>query len=357
MTELNDLPIRDSLKGRTPYGAPQLHVPVALNVNENTHEIPEDILIDIISRLAESLREINRYPDREFTNLRSSLAAYLGNSLSEENLWAANGSNEVLQQIFMAFGGPGRKALTFSPTYSMYSLIAQSTDTQYIEEARDSRYELSVDSVVSAIKKHNPDIVLICSPNNPTGTPVDLAVIEAAYDATNGILVIDEAYAEFSLNDNSALSLLDGRERLLISRTMSKAFSFAGARVGYLAADAAVCDAMRLVRLPYHLSALTQAAAEAALSHSARMLATVADIRDQRDRLYVALQDIGLDPYRSDANFILVGGIANPDETWQALLDRGILVRNVGIPNTLRITAGTEAETTAVIEAITEILS
>jgi histidinol-phosphate aminotransferase len=357
MTELNDLPIRDRLKGRTPYGAPQLHVPVALNVNENTHEIPEDILIDIISRLAQSLREINRYPDREFTNLRSSLAAYLGNSLSEENLWAANGSNEVLQQIFMAFGGPGRKALTFSPTYSMYSLIAQSTDTQYIEEARDSRYELSVDSVVSAIQNHNPDIVIICSPNNPTGTPVELAVIEAAYAATNGILVIDEAYAEFSLNENSALSLLDGRERLLISRTMSKAFSFAGARVGYLAADAAVCDAMRLVRLPYHLSALTQAAAEAALSHSARMLATVADIRDQRDRLYVALQDIGLDPYRSDANFILVGGIANPNETWQALLDRGILVRNVGIPNTLRITAGTEAETTAVIEAITEILS
>lgn len=357
MTELNDLPIRDSLKGRTPYGAPQLHVPVALNVNENTHEIPEDILIDIISRLAQSLREINRYPDREFTNIRSSLAAYLGNSLSEENLWAANGSNEVLQQIFMAFGGPGRKALTFSPTYSMYSLIAQSTDTQYIEEARDSRYELSVDSVVSAIKKHNPDIVLICSPNNPTGTPVELAVIEAAYTATNGILVIDEAYAEFSLNENSALSLLKGRERLLISRTMSKAFSFAGARVGYLAADAAVCDAMRLVRLPYHLSALTQAAAEAALSHSARMLATVADIRDQRDRLYVALQDIGLDPFRSDANFILVGGIANPTVTWQALLDRGILVRNVGIPNTLRITAGTEAETTAVIEAITEILS
>ena len=357
MTELNDLPIRESLKERTPYGAPQLHVPVALNVNENTHEIPEDILIDIISRLAESLREINRYPDREFTNLRSSLASYLGHSLSEANLWAANGSNEVLQQIFMAFGGPGRKAITFSPTYSMYSLIAQSTDTEYIEEARDSRYELTVDLVVAAIKKHKPDIVIICSPNNPTGTPVDLAVIEAAYAATDGILVVDEAYAEFSLNENSALSLLAGRERLLISRTMSKAFSFAGARVGYLAADPAVCDAMRLVRLPYHLSALTQAAAEAALTHSRRMLATVANIRDQRDRLYVALQDIGLDPYRSDANFILVGGIANPEQTWQALLDRGILVRNVGIPNSLRITAGTEAETTAVIQAITEILS
>ena len=357
MTELNDLPIRESLKGRTPYGAPQLHVPVALNVNENTHEISEDILIDIISRLAQSLREINRYPDREFTALRESLANYLGHSLTAENLWAANGSNEVLQQIFMAFGGPDRTALSFTPTYSMYSLIAQSTDTKYIEVERENRFELSVDFVAAAIKKHKPDIVLICSPNNPTGTPVELAVIEAAYEATEGVLVIDEAYAEFSLNENSALSLLPGRERLLISRTMSKAFSFAGARVGYLAADPAVCDAMRLVRLPYHLSALTQAAAEAALSHSPRMLATVSEIRDQRDRLYVALQDLGLDPYRSDANFILVGGIGNPEKIWQDLLDRGILVRNVGIPNTLRITAGTEAETTAVIQAITEILA
>jgi histidinol-phosphate aminotransferase len=183
-----------------------------------------------------------------------------------------------------------------------------------------------------------------------------LAVIEAAYDACAGILIVDEAYSEFSLNENTALSLLNGRPRLVVSKTMSKAFAFAGARLGYLAADAAVCDAMRLVRLPYHLSALTQAAAEAALSHSEELLETVADIRDQRDRLYVALQDLGLDPYRSDANFILVGGIENPKEIWQKLLDLGILVRDVGIPNTLRISAGTQAETTAVIEALTELL-
>lgn len=356
MAELNDLPIRDSLKGRAPYGAPQLHVPVALNVNENTHEISEPILVDIISRLAIALKEINRYPDREFTQLRVALAKYLGHGLNETQLWAANGSNEVLQQIFMAFGGPGRKALSFSPTYSMYSLIASSTDTSYLEVQRPERYELSSELVVDAIKKHQPDITIICSPNNPTGTPVSLDVIEAAYEATQGVLVVDEAYAEFSLNDDSALSLLVGRERLLISRTMSKAFAFAGARVGYLAADAAVCDAMRLVRLPYHLSALTQAAAEAALAHSQEMLGTVEEIREQRDRLYVALQDIGLDPYRSDANFILVGGLENPDEMWTSLLERGILVRNVGIANTLRITVGTEAETTAVISAISELL-
>ena len=356
MTELNDLPIRDSLRGRTPYGAPQLHVPIALNVNENTHEISEDILVDIIQRIAVSLRDINRYPDREFTALRELLATYVGHNLTAENIWAANGSNEILQQMFMAFGGPGRKALSFSPTYSMYSLIAQSTDTQYLEVPRLERYEIDVDLVTRAIAEHKPDIVIVCSPNNPTGTPVELQVIEAAYAATDGILVVDEAYSEFSLNENSSLSLLKGRPRLVVSKTMSKAFAFAGARLGYLAADAAVCDAMRLVRLPYHLSALTQAAAEAALTHSTQMLATVADIRDQRDRFYVAMQDLGLDPYRSDANFVLVGGVANPTKTWQDLLDRGILVRDIGIPNTLRITAGTESETTAVIEALTELL-
>jgi histidinol-phosphate aminotransferase len=356
MTELNDLPIRDRLRGRTPYGAPQLHVPIALNVNENTHEISEDILLDVIRNIAESLKDINRYPDREFTALRELLAVYLGHGIKADNVWAANGSNEILQQLFMAFGGPGRKALSFSPTYSMYSLIAQSTDTQYVEVPRLERYEIDVDLVTSAIKQHKPDIILICSPNNPTGTPVSLEVIEAAYSATEGILLVDEAYSEFSLNENSALSLLEGRPRLVVSRTMSKAFAFAGARLGYLAADEAICDAMRLVRLPYHLSALTQAAAEAALTHSKQMLATVADIRDQRDRLYVAMQDLGLDPYRSDANFVLVGGIPDPKKTWQDLLDRGILVRDIGIPNTLRITAGTEAETTAVIAALTDLL-
>lgn len=356
MTELNDLPIRDSLRGRTPYGAPQLHVPIALNVNENTHEISEDILVDIIQRIAVSLRDINRYPDREFTTLRELLAKYVGHEMNAQNVWAANGSNEILQQLFMAFGGPGRKALSFSPTYSMYSLIAQSTDTQYIEVPRLERYEIDADLVTRAIAEHKPDIVIICSPNNPTGTPVELAVIEAAYEAAEGIVVVDEAYSEFSLNENSALSLLEGRPRLVVSKTMSKAFAFAGARLGYLASDAAVCDAMRLVRLPYHLSALTQAAAEAALTHSNQMLATVADIRDQRDRLYVAMQDLGLDPYRSDANFVLVGGIPNPTKTWQDLLDRGILVRDIGIPNTLRITAGTESETTSVIQALTELL-
>jgi histidinol-phosphate aminotransferase len=356
VTELSDLPIRDSLKGRTPYGAPQLHVPIALNVNENSHRIPEEVAIDVVSRLAEAVLNINRYPDREFLALREKLATYLGHNLTAEQLWAANGSNEVIQQIFQAFGGPGRKALSFKPTYSMYSLIALGADTGYLEVDRAERYELTPELIRQAIEEHQPDIVMLCSPNNPTGTPLSLSCVEAAYEATNGIVVVDEAYAEFSHGqEDSVISLLPGRPRLLVSRTMSKAFAFAGARLGYLAADPAVVDALRLVRLPYHLSAFTQAAAEAALDHSEAMLGTVADIQVQRDRLLMELAEMGYDPYRSDANFVLFAGVEDPNAMFEALLARGILVRNVGIPNTLRVTAGTEAETTVFLTALEEL--
>ena len=356
MTELSDLPIRDSLKGRTPYGAPQLHVPIALNVNENSHRIPEVVALDVVARLAAAVININRYPDREFTLLREKLASYLGFGLTKEQLWAANGSNEVIQQIFQAFGGPGRKALGFKPTYSMYSLIALGADTDYIEVDRAERYELTPELIREAIAEHQPNIVMLCSPNNPTGTPLSLSCIEAAYEATDGIVVVDEAYAEFSHGqEQSAISLLPGRPRLLVSRTMSKAFAFAGARLGYLAADPALVDALRLVRLPYHLSAFTQAAAEAALDHSSEMLATVADIQVQRDRLLVELAALGYDPYRSDSNFVLFAGVEDPNAMFEALLARGILVRNVGIPNTLRVTAGTADETTAFLEALAEL--
>ena len=360
MANLENLPIRDDLKGRKPYGAPQLAVPVALNVNENTHRIPEEVAVDIIGRLAAAVLDINRYPDREFLSLRSALANYLGADLKAENIWAANGSNEVLQHIFQAFGGPGRSSLGFGPTYSMYGLIAQGTGTTYADASRLDRYELSPELIREAILEHKPNIVMLCSPNNPTGTPLSLSCIEAAYEAvtqaTGGVVVVDEAYAEFGGNTEvSAINLLEGRERLLISRTMSKAFAFAGARVGYLAADPAVIDALRLVRLPYHLSAFTQAAAEAALDHSSEMLATVADIQVQRDRLLVELEALGYDPYRSDANFVLFAGVKDPNAMFEALLARGILVRNVGIPNTLRVTAGTPEETTAFLEALAEL--
>ncbi len=350
MASLEDLPIRDDLRGRKPYGAPQLNVPVALNVNENTHRIPEEVAIDVVAAIAAALIDINRYPDREFTNLRAALATYLGDGMKEENLWAANGSNEVLLQIFQAFGGPNRKALGFGPTYSMYSLLALTTGTQYVDAPRGQKFELSSELVVEAIAKHQPSIILLCSPNNPTGTPLSLSVIEAAYEATDGIIVVDEAYAEFGSGE-SAISLLEGRPRLLISRTMSKAFAFAGARLGYLAADSAAIDALRLVRLPYHLSAFTQAAATAALKHSALMLKTVEDIRYQRDRMSLELAELGFEVFRSEANFLLFSGLKDSAKAFEQLLAQGVLVRNVGIPHTLRVTAGTEAETSKFLAA------
>jgi histidinol-phosphate aminotransferase len=268
-------------------------------------------------------------------------------------VWAANGSNEVLQQILQAFGGPGRSVLGFPPTYSMHSIIAAGTGTKWISAERDADYGLSPETVVRAIRESTPDIVFLCSPNNPTGTPLHIETIEAAYDATDGMVVVDEAYAEF-IPDGipQATSLLPGRERLIVSRTMSKAFAFAGARLGYLAADPAVSDALRLVRLPYHLSALTQAAAVAALRHAPEMLAMVDDIRNQRDRMIRELPALGYTPHESWANFVLFGGVTDPNLVFEQLLAEGIIIRDIGIPNHLRVSAGTEYETTAFLDAL-----
>lgn len=353
MASLADLPIRSDLRGLSPYGAPQRSVRYALNVNENTHPIPEAVASSVVTALAEAVLHANRYPDREFTALRESLAGYLGHGVTAENVWAANGSNEILQQLLQAFGGPGRSVLGFPPTYSMYPILARGTGTQWIAGERDEGYGLSPQTAVRAIEQHRPDLVFFCSPNNPTGTPLPIETIMAAYDATDGMVVVDEAYAEFAPSGApTALSLLDGRERLVVSRTMSKAFAFAGVRLGYLAADAAVTDALRLVRLPYHLSALTQAAATAALAHAGELLANVEDIKGQRDRLLAELPELGFPVLPSWTNFVLFGGVDDPQAAFEALLERDILIRDVGIPHHLRVTAGTQAETTAFLAAM-----
>jgi len=357
VTSLDQLPLRDDLRGKKPYGAPMLDVPVTLNVNENTHPVPSAVRESIVAAVGDALESINRYPDREFTALREALAGFVSTqssvSVHSDQVWAANGSNEVLQRVLQAFGGPGRSVLGFPPTYSMHPIIAEATGTKWVTAERDAEFAISPETAVAAIEHHNPNVVFFCAPNNPTGTGVSLETIEAAYDATDGIVLVDEAYIEFAPDAYpSAISLLARRERLLISRTMSKAFAFAGARVGYLVADPAVIDALRLVRLPYHLSALTQAAAVAALGHSDIMLAMVDDIRAQRDRLLHELPARGYPVTQSVANFVLFSGVTNPQETFQGLLDHGVLVRDVGIANSLRVTAGTEAETTAFLEAL-----
>jgi histidinol-phosphate aminotransferase len=352
-TALDDLPIRDDLRGQTPYGAPQKHVRIQLNVNENTHPIPEDVALDIQAALATAIRTVNRYPDREFTVLRESLANYLGHGLKAQNIWAANGSNEILQQFLQAFGGPGRSVLGFRPTYSMHSIIASGTGTRWIGAERDDEFRISPETAVAAIERERPDVVFLCSPNNPTGTPLHLDTIVAAYEATDGMVLVDEAYAEFAPAAlPTALTLLPGRPRLVVTRTMSKAFAFAGARVGYLGADPAVTDAMRLVRLPYHLSAFTQAAAVAALAHTAEMLAMVDDIKAQRDRLLVELPRLGFPVHESWANFVLFGGVANPHALFEALLENDIIIRDLAIDGHLRVTAGTEAETTEFLDVL-----
>jgi histidinol-phosphate aminotransferase len=352
---LEDLPIRKDLRGLEPYGAPQLDVPVQLNVNENTFGIPESVALAIVERVARATLSLNRYPDREFLELRAGLAGFLGTGLTEKQVWAANGSNEILQQFFTAFGGPDKKAISFGPTYSMYPNIARGTLTPYQELDREPGFELSPDYLTTQISKAKPDVVILCTPNNPTGNSISLEAIVAAYDSFDGMLLVDEAYQEFS-SQESAVTLLPGRQRLVISRTMSKAFAFAGARLGYLAADESVVDAMRIVRLPYHLSALTQAAAIAAIEHAPALLANVDQIKLQRDRIIKAVSDFGLQPHQSDANFVLVSGILDPEKIFQKLLERGVLIRNTGIPNSLRITAGTEAETTKLLAELALVL-
>lgn len=361
LERLSRLPIRENLRGLRPYGAPQIDVPILLNVNENTHGVPEDVRSAIVEAVQEAVGGLNRYPDREFTLLREHLASYLGHELTADNIWAANGSNEVLQHILLAFGGPGRTAIGFPPTYSMYPLLAGSTGTEYITGTRQDNFDLDARSTADQVAATGANIVFLCSPNNPTGTALSLEVVAEVYEAgeaAQAIIIVDEAYAEFSHTGTpSALELLPGRERLIVSRTMSKAFALAGARLGYLAAAPEIADALRLVRLPYHLSAITQATAVAALTHSAKLLANVDEIKRQRDRIVAGLSGMGLPVAPSDSNFVLFGGIEDPHAVWQGLLDAGVLIRDVGIPHHLRVTAGTQEETTAFLTTLESLIS
>lgn len=354
MTEIRlaDLPLRDNLRGRSPYGAPQIAVPVRLNTNENPHPPSPELVDDVAASVRAVAGELHRYPDRDATELRSDLAAYVtavtGVSITYENVWAANGSNEILQQLLQAFGGPGRTAVGFVPSYSMHPIIADGTQTRWIEAVRSDDFSLDLDRAVAAIRAEQPDVVFVTSPNNPTGQSVSTAGLRRLLDAmTVGMLIVDEAYAEFS-DRPSAVTLLDDYPgRLIVSRTMSKAFAFAGGRLGYLVAAPAVIDAVLLVRLPYHLSALTQAAARAALRHADQTLASVAALAGERDRVATALREIGYQVVPSDANFILFGGFVDAPAAWRRYLEDGVLIRDVGIPGFLRVTIGLPAENDA----------
>ncbi|MDR2988358.1 MAG: histidinol-phosphate transaminase [Nocardiopsaceae bacterium] len=353
----SDPPLRRDLRGRAAYGAPQIAATVRLNTNENPFSPSATLVQEIAAAAAAEAASLNRYPDRDAAGLRRDLAAYLGHGLGMEHIWAANGSNEIIQQLYQAFGGPGRSSLGFEPSYSMHSIIAQATGTRWISGSRDEDFGLDPERAVAAVAETRPDLVFLTSPNNPTGTALSLAVIEQVCAVAPGMVIVDEAYAEFARDrQGTALTLLPRFPRMVVVRTMSKAFALAGARVGYLAADPAVVAGLQIVRLPYHLSALTQAAARAALAHSDELLSAVSAIRDERDELIRWLRGRGLTVADSHTNFVLFGTFSDRHAVWQGLLDHGVLIREVGPAGWLRVSIGTPAENDAFRAAVEAVL-
>ena len=350
--------VRDDLVGRQPYGAPQLDVPIRLNVNENPFPPSEQLANAIAAAAGQAATSLNRYPDREALALRESLARYLareaGAELTAAQVWAANGSNEVMLHLLQAYGGPGRTVVTFTPTYSMYPDYCRDTFTRFRTVPRTADYAVDRAAVDQAIDGQ-PDIVVMCSPNNPTGTVLDPDVLGYLLHHFSGLVVVDEAYAEFRpRHSHSAVPLVASYPNLVVTRTMSKAFSCAGLRLGYAAAGKEIVDGCRLVRLPYHLSAVTQAVALAALQHTDELLAHVDLLRDERDRQHDWLVSAGYDVARSGANFLMFGRFTDPHAVWQQLLDRGVLVRETGPEGFLRVSIGTPEENEAFRQALPE---
>jgi histidinol-phosphate aminotransferase len=358
--DLADLPLRPDLVGRSPYGAPQLDVPYRLNTNENPYPPPPELVADIVRSAETAATRLHRYPDRDAVALRTALADYLragtGVPLTTANLWAANGSNEILQQLLQAFGGVGRSALGFEPSYSMHPIIASGTRTEWVPAPRRPDFGLDVAEAVRIVTERRPDVTFVTSPNNPTGQSLPLADLRTLVAAAPGLVVVDEAYVEFSAQPSAVALLAEFPAKLIVSRTMSKAFAFAGGRLGYLAAAPAFVDALQLVRLPYHLAALTQAAALAALRHADQTLASVAKLVTERDRVMAALTGLGYDVVPSDANFVLFGTFPDARAAWESYLDKGVLIRDVGIARHLRVTIGLPAENDAFLLASKEII-
>lgn len=357
------LPIRDDLRDEHPYGAPQLDVAVRLNTNENPYALPDVVVNEIRHEISRIAMGLNRYPDRDAVEVRASLASYLATQgapgLTVNQVWAANGSNEIIQQLFMAFGGRNRSAIGFVPSYSMHSNIARSTQTAWVDGERGSGFSLSAESIVAQATRASANLIFLTSPNNPTGTSLDPTIIQVVAAAMpSALIVVDEAYGEFLRERaKSALGLLSQAKNVVVSRTMSKAFGLAGARVGYLVADDSVVSAIQLVRLPYHLGAHTQSIALVALRHAPLLLENVERIKEQRDRIVAELTAMGLVPEPSDANFVLFGGLSDGAKVWSALVERGVLVRDVGLAGMLRVTAGTLEETTIFLDSLRAIIN
>ena len=356
------LPLRGDLRNISPYGAPQISDVVTLNTNENPFPLPAEVVTAMGARLNDVLTNLNRYPDRDAGSLRQKLAHYISQTTSidvaADNIWAANGSNEILQTLFLACGGTEALALGFTPSYSVHPLIAQITKTPWFAASRDSDFTIDITKAKKLIREKSPQLVFVTTPNNPSGTTTSISELRELAEATGsvgGLLVVDEAYAEFS-GEPSAVTLLSDFPHVVIVRTMSKAFSFAGGRTGYLVAKPAVVQAALLTRLPYHLSSLTQAAAETALEFAPAMQSEIELLIGERERVALALVEVGYQVVPSSANFLLFSGFSEePSLIWQAFLDHGILIRDIGLRGFLRVTIGTPAENEQFIAALRQI--
>lgn len=336
-------------------------MPVRLNVNENPYAPSEAVIAAISQAVAAASRGINRYPDRDAVELRAALASYLelesGVNINVERIWAANGSNEVMAQIFSAFGGPGTRAVTFDPTYSMYPEYARDSFTQIVSVPRLSDFTIDLTAAIEAIVEHRPTLVILTSPNNPTGTSITVTQIETISQAAlaiGALVIVDEAYAEFrSDRAATALTLLDSYPNIVVSRTMSKAFGYAGGRLGYCAASSSdIVEALKLVRLPYHLSAISQAAAIAALGFARESLARVGEITNSRNQMADELVGMGLVVAQSDANFLFFGEFSDRHAIWHGLFENGILIRETGPAGWLRVSIGTPSENESFIKCL-----
>lgn len=355
-------PVRDDLAELAGYHSPQIEVDIRLNTNESPEPPPAGFNKALAAKVA--ALDWHRYPDRGVSELRTKLAAHHRAdhaSIGPDNVFVANGSNEVLQTIMLAWGGPGRSILTFEPTYAMHGQIASVTGTEAIEIERRDDFSIDLDSAIAAIEQHRPTVTFLCSPNNPTGIVESRELVERILDAVNGIglLVVDEAYAQFSTW--TALELLDEDTPLIVTRTFSKTWAMAAARLGYLVAPRWVTERLGVAILPYHLDAISQAAGTIALDFEDEMRARVARLVEQRGTIQAGLAELGVEFWPSSSNFVLFrpsGQAAN--DVWDQLVERGVLVRNCAtwprLDGCLRVTVGTAEENAAFLGALGAIL-
>jgi histidinol-phosphate aminotransferase len=343
---------RPGLREVGPYDSPQIEVAARLNTNECPLPLPDGFSVD----LAAAIRDLplNRYPDGQLRALREALAARTGHAV--EGIWAANGSNEILSQLLQAYGGPGRRAAVFEPTYQLHRRLCWLTQTAIAERRLEPPFGI-VEDDVAWLYSEAPDVAFVCSPNNPTGNAQSLDAIHSVADETGGLLIVDEAYVDFG--GHTARTLVAEHPNVAVVRTFSKSFALAGARIGYVLTSPEVVGDLERVRLPYHLSALTQTAALVALRHTDEAMRALGALRTERDRIVHELSRIdGVTVFPSQANFVLFRPPGDAKEVWRELLDRGVLVRDLTqvVDGGLRVTAGTTHEVDLFLKALEEVL-